>query len=396
VNPVRATAEAALAVLRREGTQRFQKLIEGRRFVIERRGSRLRIEAPRVVFELDGNERGPRIIAYSRGDWERSLARLAGTPPPSSNPRRGKAWLRIPGAADPLLSRMLAERGLSEVPLAAKRSVPATLTRRPWRLAPQRDGAVGSKRSSRTPPEHVALVKQFALSKGAALAAIARLQPQFVALGAPLEHDWAIGIVVAEDYRDALAGPAALEHGAIRAYARLAEISTALARHIREALGYPARAHHVGAGEILALPALHAAGVGELGRHGSLINPALGASWRPAFVTTTLPLVADAPIAFGVQDYCLTCKLCERICPGDAIAPAADYILTEGVKRWLVDTEKCYPYSRLREDYCHLCVDICPYVHKENGDAGTKSLYRQFTQQAVLFSSDGRERVRGS
>ena len=25
------------------------------------------------------------------------------------------------------------------------------------------------------------------------------------------------------------------------------------------------------------------------------------------------------------------------------------------------DVEKCYPYSRLRKEYCHLCVDVCPY-----------------------------------
>jgi len=273
---------------------------------------------------------------------------------------------------------MLAERGLSEVPLAAKRSVTAQLTRRGERLAPQRDGPLGRARSTRSPQEHAALVKARALEAGASLVAITRLQPEFLALGAALEHDWVIGIVLAEDYRDALIGPAAIEHGALRAYARLAEISTVLARHIRESLGHAARAHHTGAGEILALPALRAAGVGELGRHGSLINPALGASWRPAFVTTTLPLVGDAPIAFGAQDYCMSCKLCERICPGGAIAPAGDYILTDGVKRWLVDTEKCYPYSRLREQYCHLCVDVCPYLHKENGDAEKKSLYRRF------------------
>jgi hypothetical protein len=382
VNPVRAIAGAALAVLRREGTRRLEKKIDGRRFAIELDGARLRIAAPRVVFDVDRLGSGAiELQVFSRGDWERALERLAGAAFDKARADRGGAWIRPQGREDPLLARMLAERGLREVPLAAKRSVPATLTRRPWRLAPQRDGRVGSARSARSPREHAALVKGFAVEAGASLAAIARLRPEFVALGARLDHDWAIGIVLAEDYRDALAGPAALEHGAMRAYARLAEISTALARHIRESLGYAARAHHVGAGEILALPLLHAAGVGELGRHGSLIHPALGASWRPAFVTTTAPLVADQPIEFGVQDYCLTCRLCERICPGEAIAPAGDYLLTAGIKRWLVDTEKCYPYSRLREEYCHLCVDICPYIHKENGDAGKKSLYRQFAAQ---------------
>jgi len=269
---------------------------------------------------------------------------------------------------------------LREVPLNRRR-FPASLANRPWALARLRDGPLGKARSARSPHEHAALVKDFALRSGAALAAIARLEPQFVSLHAQIEHDWAIGIVVAEDYADALKGPLAVERGALGAYAKGAEISTALARHIREALGYPARAHHVGAGEIQALPLLARAGVGELGRHGSLIHPQLGASWRPAFVTTTLPLAADEPVAFGVQDYCMNCKLCERICPGEAIAPAADYIVTNGTKRWLVDTEKCYPYSRLRDEYCHLCVDVCPYVHKENRDPEKKRLYRLFVER---------------
>lgn len=111
---------------------------------------------------------------------------------------------------------------------------------------------------------------------------------------------------------------------------------------------------------------MYDAGFGELGKHGSLINPAYGASFRPSFVTTDLPLEPDRPHEFGVQDYCESCRLCVNNCPGDAIPN--DHILTEGIKRWLTDIEKCYPYSRLRQEYCHLCVDVCAYnapLHRE-------------------------------
>jgi formate hydrogenlyase subunit 6/NADH:ubiquinone oxidoreductase subunit I len=40
--------------------------------------------------------------------------------------------------------------------------------------------------------------------------------------------------------------------------------------------------------------------------------------------------------------------------------------MTHGIKRWLIDLEKCYPYSRLRDEYCHLCVDVCPYNVKSH------------------------------
>jgi epoxyqueuosine reductase QueG len=107
-------------------------------------------------------------------------------------------------------------------------------------------------------------------------------------------------------------------------------------------------------------------GFGELGRHGSLINEKYGASFRPGFVTTDLPLVEDEPRKFGVQDFCMNCNVCQLNCPGDAIPK--DYVVTQGVKRWLIDLEKCYPYSRLRDEYCHLCVDVCPYNVRSHPD----------------------------
>ena len=34
--------------------------------------------------------------------------------------------------------------------------------------------------------------------------------------------------------------------------------------------------------------------------------------------------------------------------------------------------------SRLRAEYCHICVDACPYVHKANGDPSKKALYKRY------------------
>jgi epoxyqueuosine reductase QueG len=115
-----------------------------------------------------------------------------------------------------------------------------------------------------------------------------------------------------------------------------------------------------------------------MGKHGSLIHRQFGAGFRPSFVMTDLPLQPDRPDLFGVQDYCMNCRLCENNCPADAIAASEDFIVTEGYRRWLVDTEKCYTASRLRDEYCHICVDVCPYVHKENGDRALMLLYKQF------------------
>ena len=45
----------------------------------------------------------------------------------------------------------------------------------------------------------------------------------------------------------------------------------------------------------------------------------------------------------------------------------------------LTDVEKCYVYSRLRPQYCHICVDVCPFVHKANGDTLKKERFKRYT-----------------
>ena len=67
------------------------------------------------------------------------------------------------------------------------------------------------------------------------------------------------------------------------------------------------------------IPAAIEAGIGELGKHGSMIHPEFGASFRLATVLTDMPLVADAPNPFGADDFCLNCQVCVRECPVDAI-----------------------------------------------------------------------------
>ena len=52
----------------------------------------------------------------------------------------------------------------------------------------------------------------------------------------------------------------------------------------------------------------HAAGLGELGKHGSLINNELGSSMRFSTVLTDMPLVADKPVDFGADDFCMSCN----------------------------------------------------------------------------------------
>jgi epoxyqueuosine reductase len=290
----------------------------------------------------------------------------------------GTSWIREQGKQDALLCACLRERGMEDVPLWQRSFAERDEAVRRWsELTPLRDGPVN--------PEQIAIadraamsaeIKQRARALGAADTGMTALRPEFIELGVDLPHQNVIAVICNEDYAKALQGPDAVEVEAMNAYARCAEIVTELARFIREELGYPAVAHHNGSFQIQAIPVFHEVGFGELGRHGSLIHPELGANFRPGFVTTDLPLAYDKPRDFGVQDFCLTCNLCRNNCPGDAVPD--DYILTNGIKRWLIDTAKCYPISRFRESYCHICVDVCPYIFKANGDAEKRNQFREY------------------
>lgn len=283
---------------------------------------------------------------------------------------------------DPVLARMLEEQGLTEPPLWKSRPPETRARMQRWRdLGKFRDGPVNPERCEiNNNNELTQSIKQMALDMGASIVGIARLTPIMVTEGVQLPHEFIFCMVIGEDYSVVLNGPRAIETESTSVYVRCAEITTEIAKHIRN-MGYSALAHHNGGDDIMALPALYAAGFGELGKHGSLIHPELGASFRPGFVTTSLPMSVDGPLHFGVQDTCMNCNLCYNNCPPLAIPEADDYVETEGVKRWITDVERCYTVSRMREQYCHICVDVCPYVHKSNGDRTKKTLYKMYMSQ---------------
>lgn len=292
-------------------------------------------------------------------------------------PTKGISPRREHGLKDPALVKVMKERGVDSIPFYDQRGEETKKLRRRWReLKECRHEPVTAAQQPVTDPQAMsARIERLCLELGADAAGFAELRPIFVDAGKELPHKFVISFIVAEDYATTEKGPYAIEVEALSVYTVCSEIADKLARAIRD-MGWPALAHHNGGGEIQAVPAMYWSGLGELGKHGSLIHPKYGASHRPGFVTTDLPLIETGPMIFGVQDRCMTCNLCTNNCPGEAIP--TEFIETEGVKRWITDVEKCYPFSRLRSEYCHICVDVCPYVHVENKDPDLKSLYKSY------------------
>lgn len=291
----------------------------------------------------------------------------------------GTTWSREQGLKDALLREVLRQNGFETVPLYGNETPEIAETKkRTYAFGADRTGPVNPEKRDVSDPDAMSSeIKKMAVELGADLVGIARIEPHMIDMGVDCPHEFIICIGVHEDYDKVLEGPRGVEAETYSTYYDCARISSAIGEWIREQ-GWDAMAHHNGGTYVQAIPAMYKAGFGEMGKHGSLINREYGASFRPGFVTTSLPMTCDEPDIFGVQDYCLKCQLCSNNCPGEAIP--SDFITTEGHRRWLTNMEKCYPYSRLAADYCHICVDVCPYIHKENEKTEMKGLYKQFLQ----------------
>jgi len=223
------------------------------------------------------------------------------------------------------------------------------------------------------------LIKQVAYQLGATLVGIAPLNPDWVYLY-PMKNrgfDPASPINVPKHWQNAIVVGTPMSwdpffanpnYGASDdAYSRSRIVAFRLAAFIR-ALGYAARPHTPGtAYDLMVPPILVDAGLGEQGRHSVVITPELGSNFRPAIITTNLPLFSDKPIDFGVQDFCKTCKICAKQCPSGAITMEEPSAI-RGYLRYQLNISKCHNfwYSKLGNIGCRICVTVCPYSRKAN------------------------------
>lgn len=127
------------------------------------------------------------------------------------------------------------------------------------------------------------------------------------------------------------------------------------------AAGYHAWSHAgPRAGRWLLIPGAVAAGLGTLGKHGSLITPEYGSSMRLGAVLTPAPLITDQPIDFGAESLCEKCQLCAKSCPVNAISHEKQWV--RGRKKYYVDFDRCFPYFA-EHNGCGICAAKCPYSH---------------------------------
>ncbi|MFN3349365.1 Fe-S protein [Pseudorhodoplanes sp.] len=147
----------------------------------------------------------------------------------------------------------------------------------------------------------------------------------------------------------------------MRAYLRGAVIAGIMAEFLR-ALGYSARSQTNADSDVLHIPIILWAGLGELSRIGELVlNPFVGPRFKSVVLTTDFPMQPDRPIDFGLQTFCGNCLKCARECPCDAI-PFGGKVMFNGYEMWKPDVERCtrYRLTNARGSACGRCMKTCP------------------------------------
>ncbi len=224
---------------------------------------------------------------------------------------------------------------------------------------------VASERAARTPEEWREMVRDFALSHEADLFGATDLKDHYLVEGYAIEGQPNIVMLgFSHDYEELRHVPGTAEDGrgpaeVGRQYARCTRVSYAVADWIRRqgfnASPFPGPR----ADALLLVPAAIDAGLGELGKHGSLINRTYGSNLRLAGITTDMPLGLDRMETFGADDFCLNCRVCEDACPPDAIVETKQWV--RGEQRWYVDFDKCIPYFAENAG-CGICIAVCPWA----------------------------------
>ena len=226
---------------------------------------------------------------------------------------------------------------------------------------------VADARNQAPPAQLAAEASAFALAHEADAVGIAPMHPLYVFEGYSVAEPWIIILVLAHNYErlsqlpsDETNGVGVTEVG--DQYARGTRSSYALANWIRSQ-GYNAKPYPgPGADALLLIPPAVDSGLGELGKHGSLITPQFGSGVRLAGITTDMPLAATSPRRFGADEFCTNCQVCTNACPPAAITESKQIV--RGIERWYVDFDKCIPYFAEAAS-CGICFATCPWTRPD-------------------------------
>ncbi len=250
-------------------------------------------------------------------------------------------------------------------------------------LVRRADGPVAKKRRPVPDPAAMAAeIEELVLRVGGeGVVGFTELLDTDIVEGEAVPHKYAICIVQPMDREIMVNVPAPVTSWEVmRGYRRVSRTAVAVAEHIR-AMGWPAKSFSdPKTGALLQLPPALRAGLGQLGKHGSMITREYGSNCRIATVTTDLPLAVGAAADIGVDDLCVSCRRCTLDCPPQAINDSK--MLVRGVEKWYVDFDKCVPYFS-EHGGCAICIEVCPWSEPGRGFKLSEMLLAKRAQRAA-------------
>jgi len=228
------------------------------------------------------------------------------------------------------------------------------------------DGPINPVQQTIDDPETMSeIVKAAVIERGAVAVGITEVKEHHLFEGAEVSYQYAISIAATMDREAMLTVPSREACNAVmEGYLDVGNIAIDIAQRIR-AMGWGASsASTLYAGHVLHIPIAVDAGIGQLGKHGSLINKEYGSNIRLATVLTDLPLAIDEFADIGVDDFCASCQICVTNCPPHAIFDTKQMV--RGEERWYVDFDRCVPYFS-DNGGCGICIEVCPWSEAGRG-----------------------------
>ena len=202
-------------------------------------------------------------------------------------------------------------------------------------------------------------LNQFVANADCELAGVAEMCPDWVFEGHEINESRVIMLGVQHDYDEIRSAPdpqAGLE--VMTQYTRAAAAAKKVAGWLHTH-GWQAKAlTGPMTGSLAMIPPALACGFGELGKHGSIINPEIGASFRLSAVLTDAPFAPTPARQAGIDGFCQSCRVCENACPPEALFPEKKTV--RGTTKWYVDFDKCLPFFNQTHG-CAICIAVCPW-----------------------------------
>jgi epoxyqueuosine reductase QueG len=146
---------------------------------------------------------------------------------------------------------------------------------------------------------------------------------------------------------------------AMLGYAKCAAVTAQLSLYIKS-FGYEAQTDNFFEYYSPMTPLAAAAGIGQIGRCNCVISREFGNRMKIGAVLTNLPLIEEAPVDFGMVEFCQACLKCAMDCPAKAVSFQGPELFN-GLLQWRHQDTKCMEMWMNLGTGCGICMSSCPF-----------------------------------